>query len=191
MAKSAVERENMMLAYKRVVANDDFGLMISDLGFQSPIHNLQAGMMEDGVVSVRTEGTSQGGPLSPLLSNILFGDLDKERKRRGHSFCRYADDCNIYVRSRRSGERVLRSITRLLEKKLRLKVNASKSAVGRPWQRSFLGYSMTREREVRLTIAPEEHSTVPREVADALSPGPRLFAEDADWEAEALGSRLL
>lgn len=115
---------------------------------------LQAGMMEDGIVSARTEGTPQGGPLSPLLSNILLDELDKELERRGHSFCRYADDCNIYVRTRRSGERVLRSITRFLDKKLRLKVNASKSAVGRPWERKFLGYSMTRQRVVRLTIAP-------------------------------------
>ena len=114
---------------------------------------LQAGMMEDGVVSVRTEGTPQGGPLSPLLSNILLDDLDKELERRGHSFCRYADDCNIYVQTRRSGERVLRSITCFLDKKLRLKLNASKSAVGRPWERKFLGYSMTRQRVIRLTIA--------------------------------------
>ncbi len=114
---------------------------------------LQAGMMEDGVVSVRTEGTPQGGPLSPLLSNILLDDLDKELERRGHSFCRYADDCNIYVQTRRSGERVLRSITCFLEKRLRLKVNASKSAVGRPWERKLLGYSMTRQRVIRLTIA--------------------------------------
>ena len=116
---------------------------------------LQAGMMDDGVVSVRTEGTPQGGPLSPLLSNILLDDLDKELESRGHSFCRYADDCNVYVRTRRAGERVLRSITGFLDKRLRLKVNASKSAVGRPWERKFLGYRMTRQREIRLTVAPE------------------------------------
>ena len=116
---------------------------------------LQAGIMDGGVVSVQTEGTPQGGPLSPLLSNILLDDLDKELERRGHSFCRYADDCNVYVRTQRSGERVLESLTRFLEKRLRLKVNVSKSAVGRPWERKFLGYSMTRQRVVGLTVAPD------------------------------------
>jgi len=116
---------------------------------------LRAGVMDDGVVSARTEGTPQGGPLSPLLSNILLDELDKELERRGHSFCRYADDCNVYVRTQRSGERVLQSITRFLDKRLRLKVNVSKSAVGRPWERKFLGYSMTRQPIVGLTVAPD------------------------------------
>ena len=114
---------------------------------------LQAGIMREGVVSVRTEGTPQGGPLSPLLSNILLDDLDKELERRGHAFCRYADDCNIYVRSRRAGERVKASVTRYLSGRLRLTVNQEKSAVERPWKRTFLGYSMTSHREPRLTIA--------------------------------------
>lgn len=116
---------------------------------------LEAGMMLGGLVSQRAEGTPQGGPLSPLLSNILLDDLDKELESRGHAFCRYADDCNIYVRTKRSGERVLESVTGFLEKRLKLKVNREKSAVGRPWKRKFLGYSMTWHREPRLKAAPE------------------------------------
>jgi group II intron reverse transcriptase/maturase len=114
---------------------------------------LQAGIMTDGVVSARSEGTPQGSPLSPWLSNIMLDDLDKELERRGHRFCRYADDANIYVRSRRAGERVMASITRFLERKLRLKVNTEKSAVGRPWKLKFLGYSMTREYNARLRVS--------------------------------------
>jgi RNA-directed DNA polymerase len=116
---------------------------------------LRAGMMDDGLVQQRTEGTPQGGPLSPLLSNILLDDLDKELERRGHAFCRYADDCNIYVQTRRSGERVMASVSRFLENRLKLKVNPEKSAVDRPWKRKFLGYSMTWHKEPRLKIAPE------------------------------------
>jgi RNA-directed DNA polymerase len=114
---------------------------------------LQAGMMSDGITTVRKEGTPQGGPLSPLLSNILLDELDKELERRGHKFCRYADDCNIYVQSRSAGERVMESVTRFLERRLRLKVNAEKSAVARPWERKFLGYSMTWHRQPRLKVA--------------------------------------
>ncbi|RPI80764.1 MAG: group II intron reverse transcriptase/maturase [Chloroflexi bacterium] len=116
---------------------------------------LQAGMMEGGLVSPRTEGTPQGGPLSPLLSNILLDDLDKELEKRGHRFCRYADDCNIYVQSKRSAERVMLSISRYLQEQLKLKVNREKSAVDRPWVRKFLGYSMTREKQPRLKVAAE------------------------------------
>ena len=116
---------------------------------------LQAGMMSDGLTTARREGTPQGGPLSPLLSNILLDELDKELERRGHKFCRYADDCNIYVQSRSAGERVMKSVTRFLERRLRLKVNAEKSAVARPWERKFLGYSMTPNREPRLKVAKE------------------------------------
>ena len=103
---------------------------------------LQSGIMTGGVVTARTEGTPQGGPLSPLLSNILLDELDQELTRRGHSFCRYADDCNIYVKSRKAGERVLTSITTFLEQRLKLKVNREKSAVDRPWKRTFLGYTV-------------------------------------------------
>ena len=116
---------------------------------------LEAGLMEGGVASARTEGTPQGGPLSPLLSNILLDDLDRELERRGHRFCRYADDCNIYVRSKRTGERVMKAITAFLEQRLKLKVNAAKSAVARPWERKFLGYSMTWHRKPKLKIAPQ------------------------------------
>jgi RNA-directed DNA polymerase len=116
---------------------------------------LRSGMMIDGMVNQRDKGTPQGSPLSPLLSNIMLDELDKELERRGHCFCRYADDCNIYVSSRRSGERVLDSITKYVEKKLRLKVNREKSAVDRPWKRTFLGYSFTAHKEPRLRIPKE------------------------------------
>lgn len=116
---------------------------------------LQAGLMKGGILSQRVEGTPQGGPLSPLLSNILLDELDKELERRGHKFCRYADDCNIYVQSRSAGERVMKSVTRFLSEELRLKVNVEKSAVARPWERKFLGYSMTWHKQPRLKAAPE------------------------------------
>ncbi len=116
---------------------------------------LQAGIMVGGVVSSREEGTPQGGPLSPLLSNILLDDLDKELERRGHRFCRYADDCNTYVFSRSAGERVMASITRFLGSRLHLRVNAEKSAVARPWKRKFLGYTTTLERKTRLKVSPQ------------------------------------
>lgn len=114
---------------------------------------LEAGMMADGIVSPRTEGTPQGGPLSPLLSNILLTALDRELESRGHAFCRYADDCNIYVRSKTAGERVMASITRFLADTLKLTVNAAKSAVASPWQRKFLGYSLTWHKVPKLKIA--------------------------------------
>lgn len=114
---------------------------------------LEAGMMSEGVASARVEGTPQGGPLSPLLSNILRTDLDRELERRGHRFCRYADDCNIYVASQAAGQRAMDAITGYLEKKLKLRVNRDKSAVARPWGRKFLGYSFTWHKQVRLKIA--------------------------------------
>jgi group II intron reverse transcriptase/maturase len=114
---------------------------------------LEAGLMEGGITSMRTEGTPQGGPLSPLLSNILLDDLDRELEGRGLSFCRYADDCNIYVGSRRAGERAMQAVTAFLEAVLKLKINASKSAVARPWERKFLGYSMTWHKKPKLKIA--------------------------------------
>ena len=114
---------------------------------------LEAGMMSEGVVVSRGEGTPQGGPLSPLLANLLLDDLDKELERRGHRFCRYADDCNIYVRSVEAGERVMASVTRFLEKKLKLRVNRDKSAVAHVEQRKFLGHRLLRGG--RLGIAPK------------------------------------
>jgi RNA-directed DNA polymerase len=115
---------------------------------------LQAGAMAHGVVVERHEGTPQGGPISPLLANLLLDGLDRELERRGHAFCRYADDCNIYVGSQRAGVRVMASVTRFLERKLRLRVNTAKSAVAPVWQRSFLGMRLFGRKEVRLGIAP-------------------------------------
>lgn len=114
---------------------------------------LEAGLMSEGIVSARTEGTPQGGPLSPLLSNILLTDLDRELERRKHRFCRYADDCNIYVGSKAAGQHAMETITGYLEQKLKLRVNREKSAVARPWQRKFLGYSVTWHKQARLKIA--------------------------------------
>ena len=116
---------------------------------------LKAGVMENGLVSPVDEGTPQGGPLSPLLSNIVLDEFDRELERRGLRFARYADDCNLYVRSRRAGERVMASITRFLTTKLKLKVNEQKSAVARPWERKFLGFSFTANREPKRRIAPK------------------------------------
>jgi RNA-directed DNA polymerase len=115
---------------------------------------LNAGVLEDGLVRPVDEGTPQGGPLSPLLSNLVLDDLDKELSRRGHRFCRYADDCNIYVRSRRAGERVMASVTRFLTQKLKLKVNEAKSAVAQPEERKFLGFSISNDGTER-RIAPK------------------------------------
>jgi RNA-directed DNA polymerase len=116
---------------------------------------LKAGVMEGGLVSPVDEGTPQGGPLSPLLSNIVLDEFDRELERRGLRFARYADDCNVYVRSRRAGERVMVSITRFITTKLKLKVNEQKSAVARPWERKFLGFSFTWNREPKRRIAPK------------------------------------
>src|SRR6516225_11545157 len=116
---------------------------------------LEAGVMEDGLVSPMDEGTPQGGPLSPLLSNLVLDELDREIERRGHHFVRYADDCNIYVGSERAGQRVMESVTHFITQRLKLKVNQTKSAVARPWERKFLGFSFTREREPRRRIAPK------------------------------------
>ena len=114
---------------------------------------LQAGIMVNGVVQERYEGTPQGGPLSPLLSNILLDELDKELEVRGHQFCRYADDCNIYVRSKRAGLRVMESLECFLAKKLKLKVNGQKSAVAKPQERKFLGFSFTAGKQLKIKLA--------------------------------------
>ena len=132
---------------------------------------LQAGLMLDGIETQRTEGTPQGGPLSPLLSNILLDDLDKELERRGHAFCRYADDCNIYVASKRAGERVMVSVTRFLSRRLKLTVNGAKSAVDRPWVRSFLGFSMTAHKVPRLRVAPKSVARFKGKLKDMLRRG--------------------
>jgi RNA-directed DNA polymerase len=116
---------------------------------------LNAGVLENGLVSPSVEGTPQGGPLSPLLSNLVLDELDRELERRGHRFVRYADDCNIYVRSERAGQRVMESVTRFVTEKLNLKVNEAKSAVARPQERKFLGFSFTSGPEVRRVISPK------------------------------------
>lgn len=116
---------------------------------------LNAGVMENGLVSPSVEGTPQGGPLSPLLSNLVLDELDRELESRGHRFVRYADDCNIYVRSEQAGQRVMESIKRFITKRLKLKVNETKSAVAKPQVRKFLGFSFTADRGIRRTIAPK------------------------------------
>jgi len=114
---------------------------------------LNAGVMEQGLVSPMEEGTPQGGPLSPLLSNIVLDELDRELETRGHRFVRYADDCNVYVRSQRAGLRVMESLVNFIKVRLKLRVNSEKSAVGRPWGRTFLGFSFTSNREPKRRIA--------------------------------------
>ncbi|WP_096552558.1 group II intron reverse transcriptase/maturase [Ureibacillus thermosphaericus] len=130
---------------------------------------LQSGVMINGVVSSTLEGTPQGGPLSPLLSNIVLDELDKELERRGHKFVRYADDCNIYVKSKRAGLRTMASIQRFIEGKLRLKVNEKKSAVDRPWKRKFLGFSFTYHKEPKVRIAKESLKRVKNKVREITS----------------------
>jgi len=116
---------------------------------------LEAGVMSDGVVVERVEGTPQGGPLSPLLANILLDEFDKELERRGHAFCRYADDCNIYLSSRRAAERVMASLVAFLETKLKLRVNRTKSAVARPSERKFLGMRIVGAAKAHISLAPK------------------------------------
>ena len=130
---------------------------------------LEAGMMQGGVIGPRLEGTPQGGPLSPLLSNILLDDLDRELERRGQRFCRYADDCNIYVRTQAAGERAMASMAEFLRVKLKLKVNAAKSAVARPWERKFLGYAISTHRKPKLWIASTSRKRFADKIRRALS----------------------
>ena len=132
---------------------------------------LKAGIMVGGVVSARVKGTPQGSPLSPLLSNIMLNALDRELERRGHKFCRYADDCNIYVRSEKAGLRVMESITVFLAKRLKLKVNAEKSAVGRPWELKYLGFSMTADRKRRLKPAKRSTDRIKEKLRDLFRKG--------------------
>jgi RNA-directed DNA polymerase len=132
---------------------------------------LTAGMMDAGLVSERTQGTPQGGPLSPLLSNILLDELDRELERRGHRFVRYADDCNIYVRSQAAGERVMASVERYLKDVLRLTVNRDKSAVDRPWNRKFLGFTFTRTGSPRIKVAPQALQRLRTKVQEIVAAG--------------------
>ncbi|WP_107927136.1 group II intron reverse transcriptase/maturase [Lysinibacillus parviboronicapiens] len=130
---------------------------------------LQAGVMINGVVSSTDEGTPQGGPLSPLLSNIVLDELDKELEKRGHKFVRYADDCNIYVKSKRAGKRTMASVQRFIERKLRLKVNEMKSAVDRPWNRKFLGFSFTKNKEPKVRIAKTSLERMKKKIREITS----------------------
>jgi RNA-directed DNA polymerase len=127
---------------------------------------LNVGVLEGGLLSPREEGTPQGGPLSPLLSNIMLDDLDKELEERGHRFVRYADDCDIYVQSERAGQRVMKSVSNFIERKLKLRINREKSAVARPAQRSFLGFSFTDGEETRRRIAPKSLDRVKARVRE-------------------------
>jgi RNA-directed DNA polymerase len=176
---------------------------------------LEAGIMANGIVAERHEGTPQGGPLSPLLANVLLDEVDKELEKRGHAFVRYADDCNVYVRSRRAGERVMKTLRRLYAK-LRLRINESKSAVTRPWDRKFLGYSfwvaagcevkrrvankalVSMKQRVRTITARNRGRSIPTIIAELrgylvgwreyfrLADTPRIFRELDEW----IGHRL-
>jgi len=130
---------------------------------------LQSGVMINGVVSSTGEGTPQGGPLSPLLSNIVLDELDKELEKRGHKFVRYADDCNIYVKSKRAGERTIASVQRFVEGTLRLKVNESKSAVDRPWNRKFLGFSFSHHKEPKVRVAKTSLQRMKKKIREITS----------------------
>ena len=130
---------------------------------------LNVGIMMGGVVSQNTEGTPQGGPLSPLLSNIILDLLDKELENRGHKFVRYADDCNIYVKSKKAGLRTMAGVTSFIEKKLSLKVNREKSAVDRPWNRKFLGFSFTNRKEPKIRISKQSIKRFKQKVREITS----------------------
>ena len=150
---------------------------------------LEAGLMQDGVCIARDEGTPQGGPLSPLLANLLLDDLDKELERRGHCFCRYADDCNIYVQSKEAGERVLASVTAFLEGKLRLRVNREKSAVAHVEERKFLGYRLLRGGE--LGVAPKSAERVKERIREITRRNRGIALEDVIGELNSFLSGWL
>lgn len=144
---------------------------------------LRSGIMVNGVEEKRVKGTPQGSPLSPLLSNIVLDELDKELERRGHKFVRYADDFQIYVGSRRTAARVMESLTGFIENKLKLKVNKTKSAIDRPWKRSFLGYSFTSQKDSKLRVSPESIQRLKGKVKEKLKQGrgrnqQKFIAED-------------
>ncbi len=150
---------------------------------------LKAGVWQSGIVRPTEEGTPQGGPLSPLLANLLLDDLDKELEQRGHCFARYADDSNIYVKSERAAGRVMKSVTRYLEKVLRLKVNERKSAVARPWQRSFLGFTFTGRRPSRLKVSDKAIGALKEKVRllTRRTRGHSLFRVIAEMKTALLG----
>ena len=143
---------------------------IEDKRLLQLIHKyLKTGIMMNGVVTNSEEGTPQGGPLSPLLSNIVLDELDKELEKRGHQFVRYADDCNIYVKTPKAGNRVMKSVTSFIEGKLKLKVNVNKSAVDRPWKRKFLGFSFTNHTEPKVRIAKASVNRMKDKIRDITS----------------------
>lgn len=142
------DRVNQDLLVQRVKRRVDDGRVVKLID-----RFLKAGVIINGQLQPTRQGTAQGGPLSPLLANLLLDEVDKELERRGHRFARYADDCNIYVRSQRAGERVFASITRFLERRLKLHINVAKSAVDRPWNRTFLGFTFTRRDQRRKVSA--------------------------------------
>lgn len=145
---------------------------------------LEAGAMADGVKVKNEEGTPQGGPLSPLLANIMLDELDRELERRGHKFCRYADDCNIYVKSRKAGARVMESITLYIETKLKLRVNRNKSAVDKPHKRKFLGFSFYRkEKETRINV---HLKSIQRLKAKVIEITTRSTGRGMKWRREKL-----
>ncbi|MEH7125206.1 group II intron reverse transcriptase/maturase [Bacillus sp. JJ1773] len=149
---------------------------------------LQAGVMINGVVSSTDEGTPQGGPLSPLLSNIVLDELDKELEERGHKFVRYADDCNIYTNSKRAGKRTMANIQRFIEGKLRLKVNEKKSAIDRPWKRKFLGFSVTSSKDPKVRVAKESLKRMKRKVREITS---RKMPYPMEYRIEKLNQYLI
>lgn len=130
---------------------------------------LNAGIMINGIFTRNVQGTPQGGPLSPLLSNIVLDELDKELEKRGHKFVRYADDCNIYVKTKKAGQRVMESVASFIEEKLKLKVNRSKSAVDRPWRRKFLGFSFTVNLDPKVRIAKESVKRMKAKIREITS----------------------
>lgn len=149
---------------------------------------LQSGVMVNGVVIESGQGTPQGGPLSPLLSNIMLDELDKELEKRGHRFVRYADDCNIYVKTQKAGYRVKERITRFIERKLKLKVNREKTAVDRPWQRKFLGFSFTPHREPKIRVARESLKRVKQKIRHLTS---RSWSISMDQRIERINQYLI
>lgn len=149
---------------------------------------LQSGIMINGVITKSEEGTPQGGPLSPLLSNIVLDELDKELEKRGHKFVRYADDCNIYVKSRRAGERVMDSITTFIEFTLKLKVNREKSAVDRPWNRKFLGFSFTFHKKPKVRMSNQSIQRVKKRIRELTS---RSKPIPMDYRIEKLNQYLI
>lgn len=149
------------------------GKRIKDKGLKRLINGyLKAGIAKQGEIEPSEKGTPQGGPLSPVLSNILLDDLDKELEKRGLSFSRYADDCNIYVNSRKAGKRVMESISRMVEEKLKLKVNREKSAVARPWARTFLGYTFRKIwGKMRICVPKQQWQRLRKKVREVFGSG--------------------